>query len=347
MSHSGSLPHTPVRTWRSLASVALAAAATLVTIDFALQRLLPYPTPRKEVEDAVRQYERGDPTTLVIGSSHARTFDSIGALVERRYPDGDRIVAVPLEFGKFTGYEWVLTHRLLPLADERDASGALRRPALRRVILVTEWWDSCDTDDGQPAINIPARAWTLGDFLSDARRHGLTAFNRNYVRNRWHELWKSSLLMRDRGHELLIPLLRARVRPLPSSVVQAQYDAQVARWQAMVEAGDGCLAAPAQMAALDSMLNEFARRKLDVTIVLYPRKPATLTDKAKATTLPHFAALMQAIADQRGIRFIDLTTTSPLRDDEFAEDFDHVTAEGNHRFSEWALDGDLRWLGPQ
>jgi hypothetical protein len=297
------------------------------------------------VEDAVRQYEHGDPTTLVIGSSHARTFDSVGALVERRFPGGERLLAVPLEFGKFSGYQWVLAHRLFPLADERDAQGTLRRPSLRRVILVTEWWDSCDTDEGQPAINIPARAWTLGDFLEDASRNGITAFNRNYVRNRWHELWKGSLLMRDRGHELLVPLLRSRVRPDSPAAIEARYAAQTARWQRMVEDGATCLGSPAQMAALDTMLDEFARRKLEVAVILYPRKPGTLTAKAEATTLPQFAAMMQEITSRRGIRLVDLTTTSPLRDDEFAEDFDHVTAEGNQRFSAWALDSVLRWVG--
>jgi hypothetical protein len=44
------------------------------------------------------------------------------------------------------------------------------------------------------------------------------------------------------------------------------------------------------------------------------------------------------------VRVIDMTTTSPLRDADFAEDFDHVRAPANGRFASWALEGGLRWL---
>lgn len=329
--------------WITLGIVATFATLTVVSADLVLQRLLPYPPPRKEVEDAIRQYEASDPTILVLGSSHARTFDSVAALVRREQPDGERILAVPVELGKYTSYRWVLDHRLWPIADE-TRNGAKVRNSLKQVILVTEWWDSCDTDDGGPSLNLPARAWTWSDFLADATSHGVTPYNRNYVRNRWQRLWSGSLLVRDRGHERILPLLIDRLHPRSEAAREAALASQTATWQRMVEDGIDCISAPAQMEAFEAMMNEFAQRQLAVTILLYPRKPGTLTAQAKASTLPRFAELMRARADAHGARFIDMTTTSPLGDEHFADDFDHVTSEGNVLFSKWAVDSSLNWL---
>jgi hypothetical protein len=98
------------------------------------------------------------------------------------------------------------------------------------------------------------------------------------------------------------------------------------------------------MQALNDMLDEFGRRGLETTVLLYPRKPGTLTDAAKAGTLARFSATMGEIAARRGLRFIDLTTSSPLSDEEFAEDFDHLTGPGYQHFATWTLDGSLHWL---
>jgi hypothetical protein len=329
--------------WRSLIAVATATLLTVVAIDVALRRVLSYPPPKKEVEDGIRELVASDPSMLVIGSSHARTFDSVGAAIRRRAPDGERLVSIPVEYGKLTSYEWVLGHRVWPLLDARKATNP-SRPALRRIMLVTEWWDSCDPDDGGPASNLPARAWSLGDFLGDVARNGVTAYNRNYVRNRWRELFERSILVRDRGLEQLIPMLRERVRPLSPERRDALLAAQTQHWQELVEHGVDCMWSPRQVAALDRMLAEFDRRGLQVTVLLYPRKPGTLTDKARATTLPRFATLMADRAASHDAQFIDMTSTSPLRDDDFAEDFDHVTGTGNHRFAAWALDGELAWM---
>jgi len=317
---------------------------TVTLADLVLHRLVPYPPPTKEVEDAVREYAASDPTLLVVGSSHARSFDSVAARLDREAPGAERIVALPVELGKLASYEWVLNHRIWPLADERGASGALRRPSMRRVILVTEWWDSCDPDDGQPSYNLPARAWTWGDFVADVAQHGITTYNRNYVRNRWTELWERSLLVRDRGHGLLLRRLRGRIRAPSPAAVAAEYEAQTAQWRRNVEHGVDCIGSPTQMQALNDMLDEFAHRGLETTVLLYPRKPGTLTETAREGTLPRFSAMLQEIASRRGLRFIDLTTTSPLSDDEFAEDFDHLTGPGHQHFAAWTLDGSLSWL---
>jgi hypothetical protein len=324
--------------------VPLFALVTMAATDAFLHRWLPFPPPRKEMEDGVREYAGGDPTVLVIGSSHARSFDSIGALVARRQPGGHRLVAVPVEFGKLASYEWVLNNRIWPLADEKTSDGSPRRQSLRKVILITEWWDSCDTEGGQPSINLPARAWDLSDFLEDFRRHGLTTYNRNYLRNRWSRLFQRSYLVRDRGHETILPRGLNNLRGRPEGMQAAEYDAQVASWRRMVEEGVSCIGSPIQLAALDRMLAEFAHRDLDVTILLYPRKPATLSATARETTLAQFGALVAERATRWQARVIDFTTSSPLRDDEFADDFDHVTPAGNQRFAAWALDGALGWL---
>jgi len=329
--------------WRNLALVGLGIIVTIVGVEAALHRLVPYPPPLREVEDAVREYRSADPTTLVLGSSHARAFDSLAAIVDRSSLGSERIVTVPVEFGKMDSYLWVFDNRLSPLLDERTPSGTPRRASLRRVVLVTEWWDSCDPPGGGPGYNLPARAWTLTDFLRDAAQHGLTSFNRNYLSNRFDRALRSSMLVRDRGHGLVLDWTRARVRPSPArdSAILAE---RTATWQRMIEDGTACLFAPRQVSALTALLDELQKRRLDVVIVLVPRKPGTLTPRGKQTTLASFAARMQEIGQHRDIEVIDLTTSSPLTDGDFAIDFDHLTPEGSAIFGRWGLAGPLAEL---
>jgi lysophospholipase L1-like esterase len=87
-----------------------------------------------------------------------------------------------------------------------------------------------------------------------------------------------------------------------------------------------------------------ASRGWEMTILLWPRKPITLSEKARATTLPAFAQLVRNFAEPRRIRVVDLTTTSPIGDDDYMEDFDHFNAGGNAKFAPWALDHDLSFL---
>jgi hypothetical protein len=115
-------------------------------------------------------------------------------------------------------------------------------------------------------------------------------------------------------------------------------------WQRMVENGAACLGSRAEMGALDEMLDTLLGRGLEVTVVLYPRMPVTLTAQAKGTTLPSFAASVRALVEPRGVRVVDLTTGTPLTDDDFSDDFDHVLPMGNARFTGWALDGPLAFL---
>lgn len=329
--------------WPSIAAVCLTAVVTLVALDRLAARAAP-PRRLSEVADGVRALREGDPTTIVLASSHARTFEAVDRELRRRTADRQRIVAVPLEFGKLTSYEWVLNHRILPLIEERTASGAPVRPSLRRFILATEWWDSTAPVDGAFPPNIPARAWVFRDFLTDLLAHGLTTYNRAYVAEGWRQLFIRSALMQDRGYDRIRNAIRERIRPTDEAALAANYGADVQYWQRMIESGDAKIADTQQMAAFGRMLDSLAAHRLDVTVVLYPRKPATITERARATTLARWAAIAADTAAAHGARFLDLTTSTPLTDEDFARDFDHVTPAGNATFSRWALDGPLAFL---
>lgn len=330
-------------TWATVLVVGAVAVATVGTLDAALHAVAP-PKPLQEVEDALAEYRRADPTTLVIGSSHARTFLVVGRDLEARTGGAERTVAVPVEMGKMTSYDWVLRHRLLPLVDERDADGRRVRPSLHRVVLVTEWWDSADPEDPLTAANIPARAWTLADFLADAWEHGLTGYNRNYVNYRWLRMTRPSALAQDRGHENVLKGLKALALGGDPEGVRRDHDQRIAGWQAMVERGATTQGAPAQMAALEGMIDAFQARGLEVTVLLYPRMPGTLTEQAKRTTLASFADRMRALAARKGFRLVDASTDNPLTDAHFEVDFDHITREGNEILARHWLDGALSFL---
>lgn len=333
----------PARPWRALFLVALTALATVVAADLAFRRIAP-PVLLREVEDAVRDYEDADPTVLCIGSSHARTFDVLAGELATRTGGRERLLAVPVEWGKLSSYEWVLENRLRPLLEARNPDGSLRRPSLRRCLLVTEWWDSTLPPDGSRAANLPARAWTWRHFLASVRDEGLSAYNANYLSNRWRRIWSGSALVADRGHGRILAGLRDLVRPLPESARERRFQAEAALWRTKIETAEGRILADPEMAALARILDTLDSLGVETTVVLYPRMPITVSDRARVTTLATFSAAMEAVCAQRGLRLVDLTTWHPLTDADYADDFDHVLPGGNLRFSRWALDGPLRFL---
>ena len=300
------------------------------------------PRQLREVEDAIADLRAGDPTVLAIGSSHGRTFAVMDDTLRHRTGGRERMLAVPVEWGKLSSYRWVLENRLLPMFDERDNLGAPRRTALRRALIVTEWWDSCR--DSGPPRNLPARSWTWRHYASDVRTSGPTPYNENFLAYRWSRWWRPSALVQDRGHGRLLSALRQRVAPSSTEAQQAQFDRTASEWQQMVEAGAACLGAPAEMGALAAMVDTLRARGIEVTVLLYPRMPVTLSTRAKETTLPEFAARVRALGESRGVRVVDLTSDVPLTDADFGGDFDHLLPASNARFSGWALDGPLRFL---
>ncbi len=329
--------------WLILTQIGISAILVVVVVDMLCRWLTPL-HPLREVEDAVADLRHRDPTVLVLGSSHARTFTLLGQTLKHLTQGQQEVLAVPVEYGKLGSYEWVLQHRLRPLLEETNRQGTLRRSRLRHFILVTEWWDSTPVDGGGPAYNLPARAWVLGDFLRDVGQNGFTPYNQNYLHNRWMRLFRHSTLMQDRGHGRILLNLRQWFRPTPPKVVQQRYEKKVKNWRDKIEVGFKRMGHPHHMAAFNRILDYFQQRQIEVTVLLYPRMPGTLSPKGRLDTIDAFAALLRQECDKRQIRLLDMTYTSPLQDTDFAEDFDHVTLEGNRKFIRWSLDGPLNFL---
>lgn len=333
------------RTWSGIAIVVLTAVIVIVAVDVLTARVSP-PINRREAEDGVRDLARSNPDVLVLGSSHARTLHVLGQELAARTNQQRSLVAVPVENGKIVVYDWALHHRLAPLIEEKNGDGTLVRDKLRQFLLIIEWWDSCAPQEQQRYAywNLPSRAWTAGDFTADALKVGLTGYNRNYLQNRVRRLFAESALVFDRTNQRLVSKAMDLVRGRSLQRSDEDEQQKILAWQQMVENGVSCLGNSEQMAALHDVISYVKGRGLKMTIMLFPRKPATLTAKAKATTLTRFAEVIRGVGAAEGVEVIDLTTTSPLVDDDFMEDFDHVNQEGNAKFARWALDHPLRFL---
>jgi hypothetical protein len=333
------------RHWGSVILAGLCALTTLAAVDAALHLVAP-PKPLLEIDEAMDGYEAGDPTVLAIGSSHARSFIAVDRALSQRTGGTQHILSVPVEWGKYTPYAWVMQHRVKPILEETDASGALVRDSLRQVLIVTEWWDSTSLDPGTGSITmaLPARAWQWTDFLADALENGLTPYNQNFLQRIWRERWSRSSLVQDRGYGNITRGIKEALRGKDVEGEKASYVTRLKGWQSMVEEGVDRLFDPDQVRSLEEIIDYFKGRGIAVTIVLYPRMPGTLSQKAKDTTLRQFSARMNAFAQEHLVRFVDLTLRHPLTDDDFETDFDHITPEGNRRLAEWVLDRDLAFL---
>ena len=331
------------RGWLSIFWTVLAAGLVVLIVDFLAGKLSPVYHPQ-EVEDALVELRQRNPRWLVIGSSHARTFSVVDQHLSRLLKQSDQMLAVPVEYGKMSSYQWVLHNRVLPILEEKTQTGRPVRSNLQGALIVTEWWDTTAVEGGGRAHNLPARVWNMYDFLKDVWNHGLTPYNQNYVRNRWMRIGYHSSLMSDRGHGRILKRLREKLRPLPTSTKKRLYRNQLLSWQRMVEAGSTKMLAPSQMASFHQLLNYFQNRNIPTTVLLYPRMPGTITKKGKKDTLDTFAKAMKRLCKKRKVGLIDLSHQSPLKDIHFSSDFDHLTAEGNQLFAKWSLKGPLRFL---
>ncbi len=326
--------------WRAITTVGLAALLTFGVAELGLRQLTPPLAPLLEVEDGVRDLEASDPAVIVLGSSHARGFSVIRERLAEHFDDPDHLVQVAVERGKLSSYRWVAEHRLAPLLEDDGP-----RTQLRRLILVTEWWDAC-APARVPDENVPGRAWTAGHFLADAADHGITTFNRNWISYQWQRLTRGWILASDRGVGRLPTSLMDLVRPGADARRAAEHEARIAWWNRMVEQGfdDPVCDDGTELAHLDSLLDRFRARGVELTIVLWPRMPSTLTPKGIETTVARYARRIAEVAETRGARVVDLTTSTPLADAHFMQDFDHTTAEGNRILADWGLAGPLRFL---
>ena len=87
-------------TFRSLVIVAAFAALTVCLVDFGIQRVSPI-VDLREAADGINDLAASDPETLVLGSSHGRTFHALGQQLQKETNPGIPLVAVPLENGKW------------------------------------------------------------------------------------------------------------------------------------------------------------------------------------------------------------------------------------------------------
>jgi hypothetical protein len=327
---------------RDLLVAAGVAIATVVAGDLALGQISP-PYYVREIVDATAEYEREDPTVLVMGSSHARTFEVADRMARERTGDKTRIMSVPLEFGKFTSYEWVYENRLEPLMDARTKDGALARPSLGHFVMVTAWWDGCALDTDPPEFNLPSRAWTASHFFESVLEGGITEYNRNYVTARFLEHTRGSILTSDRGYGRLLEATRRRFVPLSPEAATKRQAMLLRNWQGILERGAECLGHPEELAALDRVIVDAKQRGYDVTLMLYPMMPITVTEISRTKVLEPFSVMMRDAAMKHEIRFID-ATSGIMVDEDFMPDFDHLTPAGHRKLTEWLFSGPMRFL---
>lgn len=315
--------------------VGLSAVLTVVVCDLGLQQLVPLPPPLLEVEDGIADWERLDADVLVVGSSHVRSFVAVRDAVKAR--GGQREMAlVTVEWGTMGSYEWVLDHRLL--------SELSTRRRLRDVIIVSTFFDLCGTGAVSSRTNLPARAWRLPDFLGSVLREGVTTFNRNYVQRRWNRMSTGSLLVQDRGHGRIVAGLRARLSPRSPEAARASRDAAIDAMR--VELGqrhDQCWDA-AEREAFERILVKLTGHGLRLTVVAFALVPGAVTPRFEATTLKRYRDYLEGFAARGQVRVVDLSVGSPLVDDDFMADMDHVLPERNPMLAAWLLENGLGFL---
>ncbi len=307
----------------------------LLTGELVLRQVVPPPDHWVEVDDGVATYETKDPEILVLGSSHARGFDVMRERLAAR-PTPVTLVQVAMEGGKLEAYSWVLRERLQPLVKAKSK--------LKHLLFVTEWWDDCTPRS--PLINLPAKAWAFRHFFADVSEKGLTGYNRNYVR-RFLDVWGAdSTLVQDRGIGRIVEALKRKMRPLSAKAEAAERAQKIRAWQGMIDGGehDPTCHDGAQTAAMLEVIEWFEARGVQVTVILWPRMPATLTAEAKKGTLLKYAVKMRGLGKKHGFRVFDYTHQTPLTEQDFLADWDHVGRSGQQKFTDLALAGHLSFL---
>jgi hypothetical protein len=315
----------------------------VVLSDVALQKVSPVVW-RRQVDDGVRDFRNGNPRILSLSSSHGRSMDVVGRQLGERTGQPDRMVSVAMEAGKATHFDFVLKERLQSLIEERRPDGSRVRDRLQRFLLVTEWWDSCSWEPGRRQVELPSHAWMFHHYLADVNREGMNSINRNYPRWHWKRMFQFSLLATDRGRGSIVPDLLAAMHVRPAGRDPQEEQAFVEWWHNYNESGVSCIFSADQMAAYRDIIGYFKSMGVDVTIVLFVRKPGTLTQKSRDTTIAQFSAGMRDFAKEQGVRLIDIVVDHPLGDDDFMADFDHVKPASNEVLARWLLDDKLSFL---
>jgi hypothetical protein len=323
--------------------VVLGALAAVAAVDAGAQRVAPVPPQIMEVDDGVRAYASGDPDTLVLGSSHTRSFAPMRDMVLARTHGANRMALVPVEWGTFASYRWVFEHRVRPLLEERTGGGAVRRRRLSRAILVTTFYDLCKRP-GLSETNLPARAWTFEHFASDVAARGLDDFNGNFLATRVGDALPFFDLLQDRGHGRIVAggIDAARGVTDEARAERRRHDLDVARGR-MEEQYDYC-DDPGHKRDLAALVDDFLARGLEVTVVLFPLLPDIVSPRSRETTLRRYDDYVADFARRRPVRVTDMTLRAPVAYGDFQPDLDHLTPAANARFSRWALDHAMPWL---
>ncbi len=333
--------------WRTVIWLLIGFTASIAALELALSVVYP-PKHLREVADAVADLSERTPHVLAISSSHGRSFHVLGREVERITQSRVTLTAVPLEGGKARNMEWVLSNRVAPLIDA-DASGRHVNQPLRQIIFGITWWDMCRRNAAPEwDSNVVSRAWRWEDYRANVLRNGITAQNRTYATAAWERSLRGSNLVKHRGalaeaFPSVASLVAFLGEPKITRTAQ-QDDVFLKSWQHDIETGHECVFAPTEQAALDRVVAFAAQRQLELTIVLFPLKPATITPTARTATLIPFAQAMREYGAKHGVRIVDMTEIPPLSDADFMADFDHVNEPGNLKFAAWALDHDLAFL---
>ena len=336
--------HSPhmTSTWRTILLLGLGIGIALLSADFALGKIYSQPA-KLQVRDGLQVLAQQTPNVLAVSSSHGRSFHVLGEVLDEQTAGGVTLTAVPIEAGKVEAMEWVLQHRIDPLIT--DARGAVRSP-LSHLLFGITWWDTCRLEPTtKVAHNVVTHGWTWSHYLRDFATSGANELNRNYVRNLWRYSFTRSALVKTR---FAISENFGRFTNFLTVMVSGSYPADehattLARWRQDIEQGHECYWSDQDIRALDRFIAYADRHNLDLTVVLFPLKPDTVTELGFRATISTFANKMKDYGEERGFRVVDMTL-GVVDDEHFMLDLDHVNADGNLVWSRHALAHELDFL---
>ncbi|MEM7256403.1 MAG: hypothetical protein AAF404_03340 [Pseudomonadota bacterium] len=327
--------------WRAIAWLVGGFAAALLCADL-LMGTVYSAQPKRQARDGIQELSR-TPNILAVSSSHGRSFHVLGQVLNEQTMGVSDLIAVPLEAGKVHAMEWLLHHRIKPLI--LDENQQIRKPLSHMMFGIT-WWDTCRVDEPvETAHNIVTHGWTVSDYARDVAAVGATELNRNYVRNLWRHLFGNSALVTTRfavseNFSRFTNFLRVMVLGyLPEN----EYQQTLERWHNDIDHGHECFLSAMDMQAMDRFVEFTKQHQLDLTIVLFPLKPDTITETGLKDTIQPFARHMLAYGESNQVRVVDMTL-GLLEDTDFMLDLDHVNAEGNVKWAEYALNNDFAFL---
>ena len=94
---------------------------------------------------------------------------------------------------------------------------------------------------------------------------------------------------------------------------------------------------------MDRFVDFTKDHNLDLSIVLFPLKPDTVTEAGLNKTILPFTRAIEAYGQDKAVRIIDMTL-GLLVDEDFMLDLDHVNFEGNIKWTTHALNNELAFL---